>query len=63
MLLLDVLSQEDTAWAVGDAGTLLQTDDRGQTWTDITNDVIRCAGRAIAAPSISASFELRSLRG
>lgn len=28
---------------MGDAGTILQTDDRGHTWTDITNDVIRYA--------------------
>ena len=34
---LDVISrdldwQESTSWAVGDGGTILQTDDRGLSW-------------------------------
>ena len=36
--------EESTAWAVGDSGTVLQTDDRGQTWREITNDVISSLG-------------------
>ena len=34
-------AQESTAWAVGDKGTILQTGDRGLTWTSITDEVIR----------------------
>lgn len=33
--------QEDTAWAVGAQGTILQTTDRGASFQDISNDVIR----------------------
>ena len=29
---------------VGDEGTILQTDDRGETWREITNDVISSLG-------------------
>ena len=33
--------EENTGWAVGDRGTILQTDDRGLTWREITNDVLK----------------------
>ena len=36
--------EENTGWAVGDRGTILQTDDRGLTWREITNDVISSLG-------------------
>ena len=41
--------EESTGWAVGDEGTILQTDDRGETWREITNDVLP---RASTPPSL-----------
>ena len=43
-------TDEDVGWAVGDAGTILQTNDRGASWTDITNDVISSLG-PISSPT------------
>ena len=44
---LGLIKQEDVGWAVGDAGTVLMTTDRGETWEEITNQVITDLGTSV----------------
>ena len=51
------------AWAVGDAGTILRTSDRGETWQEITNDVITSLGsNSLANGRRLSEVNLRAVR-